>query len=101
MSAQEAAYRLLSIPMKQLSRSIVFLNTNASDQIMGLLKPLQCLEAIDDNDEDICHRQSLVPTTLIYYEKYQDDSLPSVMNDADAVSSPKIILRQFWCNAQA
>ena len=31
VSSQEAAYRLLSIPMKQLSPSIVFLNTNASD----------------------------------------------------------------------
>ena len=28
LSAQEAVYRLLSIPMKQLSRSVVFVNTN-------------------------------------------------------------------------
>ena len=33
--------------------------------------------------------------------KNQDDSLPSVMNNADAVSPQKIKLRQFWCNAQA
>ena len=37
VSAQEAAYRLLSIPMKQLSRSVDFLNTNTSDQRIGLL----------------------------------------------------------------
>ena len=30
--------------------------------------------------------------TVIYAKKYQDDSLPSVMNDADAVSPQKIKL---------
>ena len=28
VSAQEAVYRLLSLPMKQLSRSVIFVNTN-------------------------------------------------------------------------
>ena len=32
LSAQEAVYRLLSIPMKQLSRSVVFVNTNPKDE---------------------------------------------------------------------
>ena len=84
VSAQETAYRLLSIPMTQLSRSVIFLNTNTPDQRIGLLKPFQCLEAMDDNDEDIfkkasmtdtytdhhnwkrCHMQNLVPTTQSY-----------------------------------
>ena len=110
MSAQEAAYRLLSIPMKQFSRSVVFLNTNASDQRIGLLKSLQCLEAMDDNDEDIFKKAFLIDIyidqqnwkmsyaefganyTVIYSEKYEADSLPSVMNDADAVSPQKIKL---------
>jgi hypothetical protein len=39
VSAQETAYRLLSIPMTQLSRSVIFLNTNTPDQRIGLLKP--------------------------------------------------------------
>ena len=59
VSAQEAAYRLLSILMKQLSPSVVFLNTNTSDQRIGLLKPLQCLEAMDDNDENISQKSLL------------------------------------------
>ena len=59
VSAQEAVYRLLSIPMKQLSRSFVFLNTNAFDQRIGLLKPLQCLEAMDDNNENIFQKSLL------------------------------------------
>lgn len=28
VSAQEAVYRILSLPMKQLSRSVVFIDTN-------------------------------------------------------------------------
>ena len=79
VSAQEAAYRLLSIPMKQLSRSVVFLNTNTPDQRIGLLKPFHCLEAMDDSNEDIfqkslldhknwkrCHMLNLEPTTQFY-----------------------------------
>ena len=32
LSAQEAVYRLLSIPMKQLSKSVVFVNTNPKNE---------------------------------------------------------------------
>ena len=97
--------------MKQLSRSVVFLNTNTSDQRIGLLKPPQCLKAMDDNDENIfqkslldryIHRPAQLENvsyaefganyTVIYSEKNQDDSLPSVMNDADVVSPKKIKL---------
>ena len=68
------------------------------------MKPLQCLEVMDDNDENIfqkslldryLHRPAQLENvsyaefganyTVIYSEKNQDDSLPSVMNDADAV----------------
>ena len=34
VSAQEAAYRILSIPMKQLSRSVVFVDTNPKNERM-------------------------------------------------------------------
>lgn len=50
---------LLSIPMKQLSRSIVFLNINTPDQRIGLLKPFHCLEAMDDSNEDIFQKSLL------------------------------------------
>ena len=96
--------------MKQLSPSTVFLNTNASDQKIGLLKPLQCLEARDDDEnifqkslldryihrpaqfEDVSYAEFGANYTVIYSEKNQDDSLSSVMNDADAVSPQKIKL---------
>ena len=38
VSAQEAAYRALSLPMKQLSRSVVFVDTNPKHERMAVLK---------------------------------------------------------------
>ena len=38
VSAQEAVYRLLSLPMKQLSRSVVFVNTNPKHERIAVLK---------------------------------------------------------------
>ena len=32
VSAQEAVYRILSLPMKQLSRSVVYVNTNPKNE---------------------------------------------------------------------
>ena len=40
VSAQEAVYRLLSLPMKQLSRSVVFVNTNPKHERIAVLKCL-------------------------------------------------------------
>ena len=38
VSAQEAMYRALSMPMKHLSRSVVFTNTNPKDERIAVLK---------------------------------------------------------------
>ena len=43
VSAQEAAYRILSIPMKQLSRSVVFVDTNTKQERVAVLKTTQQL----------------------------------------------------------
>ena len=36
--AQEALYRILSLPMKQLSRSVVFVDTNPKNERIAVLK---------------------------------------------------------------
>ena len=59
VSTQEAAYRLLSIPMKQLSRSVVFLNTNVATERISVLKPQQHLEMMHDEDEDVFHKSMI------------------------------------------
>ena len=35
VSAQEAVYRILSIPMKQFSRSVVYVDTNTNNEIIA------------------------------------------------------------------
>ena len=53
VSTQEAAYRLLSLPMRQLSRSVVFINTNKKEERIAVLKPKIALDKLDDEDEDV------------------------------------------------
>ena len=54
VSAQEAAYRILSLPLKQLSRKIIFVNTVAKEDRVSLLKPMNQIQDMDEDSEDIC-----------------------------------------------
>ena len=53
VSAQEAVYRILSIPMKQLSRSIVFVSTNCKSERIAVLKDKISLSKLDDEDTNV------------------------------------------------
>ena len=53
LSAQAAVYRILSLPLKQLSRTVVFVSTDPKDKRTCLLKPRHELENLDENSEDI------------------------------------------------
>ena len=53
LSAQEAVYRMLSLPLKQLSRTVVFVSTDTKDKRTCLLKPKHVLDDMDDDSEDI------------------------------------------------
>ena len=53
VSAQEAVYRILSIPMKQLSRVVVFVDTNAKSNRIGVLKDMKSIEQLSDNDDNV------------------------------------------------
>ena len=59
VSAQEAAMRILSLPMKRLSRNIEFINTDSLENRTAILKPKSVIEAMDDDDEDIFQRNIL------------------------------------------
>jgi len=52
VSAQEAAYRLLSLPLKR-SRTVVFVNTAPKEKRVSMLKPLSVLQDMPDDDENI------------------------------------------------
>ena len=55
VSAQEAAYHILSIPMKQLRRSVVFVDTNPRNERIVVLKNSQALEQLEDNRAALYH----------------------------------------------
>ena len=53
LSAQKAVYRMLSIPLKSLSRTLVFVNTDPKDKRTCLLKSKHELEKLKDDSDDI------------------------------------------------
>ena len=105
VSAQEAVYRILSLPMKQLSRSVVFVDTNPKSEQIAVLKGKDMLSQLEDDDTDV-FQKSLIDryqhrprdlnsmclaefaTTFITDYKHSDnsdcDTLPPVENEMKA-----------------
>ena len=52
VSAQEAAYRILSLPVKKLSREVVFINTNDKKERIAVLKIPEQIRTLDEDDID-------------------------------------------------
>ena len=53
VSAQEAVYRALSMPLRRCSRSTIFLNTHHKDSRDSLILPYTQLQKLDDDDENV------------------------------------------------
>ena len=53
ISAQEAVYLVLQIPMRKSSRQVVFINTSPPDDRVELLKPISEIEHMPDDSEEI------------------------------------------------
>ena len=53
LSAQEAAYRILPLPMKSMSRSVVFVDTNAKKDRISVLKDSATIQELDDSDSNV------------------------------------------------
>lgn len=53
ISAQEAVYIVLQLPMKKASRQIIFINTSLPEERVELLKPIDDIKEMDDNCEEI------------------------------------------------
>jgi hypothetical protein len=53
ISAQEAVYVVLQLPMRKSSRSVVFINTSPPAERVELLKPLSEIEKMSDESEEI------------------------------------------------
>ena len=48
ISAQEAVYLLLQMPLAQCSRDVVFINTSPPHQMVYMLKPIDHLQSLPD-----------------------------------------------------
>ncbi len=107
VSAQEAVYRLLSLPMKLLSRSVVLVDTNPKNERIAVLKSSDSLSQLEDNDtnvfqnslidryqhrpqnlRDICLAE-FAATYFVKYERDECDALPAPESD---LTSTKITL---------
>ena len=53
LSCQEASYRLLSLPLKKLSRKCVFINTDPKNERIAMTKPLSSVLNFDNDEEDL------------------------------------------------
>ena len=53
VSAQEAVYRVLSIPLCRCSQTVVFINTDNKESRDALLLPFSQLQKLDDDNEDV------------------------------------------------
>ena len=53
ISAQEAVYVVLQLPMRKASRSVIFINTSPPTERVELLKPLSEIEEMEDDSEEI------------------------------------------------
>ena len=107
VSAQEAVYRILSLPMKRLSRSVVFVDTNPKNERIAVLKDTVSLSQLEDSDTNVFqkslidryqHRPQAISsmclaqfaaTYLVKYEHNDCDALPPPESD---VTSTQITL---------
>ena len=53
ISAQEAVYIVLQLPMKKCSRQVIFINTTPPEERVQLLKPVSDIKELEDDSEDI------------------------------------------------
>ena len=71
VSAQEAVYRILSMPLRRCSRTTIFLNTDHKDSRDSLLLPFTQLEKLDDNDENV-YCKNIIDRYAARPEKLED-----------------------------
>ena len=53
ISAQEAVYIVLQLPMRKSSRQVIFINITPPEERVQLLKPMNEIEEMDDDSEEV------------------------------------------------
>lgn len=77
VSAPEADYRILSLPLKQLSRKVVFINTGFRKDRVSIFKKAPVLQALDDDEDMYLAEFAANYSTVSGNEEESSDVLPS------------------------
>jgi hypothetical protein len=109
MSAQEAAYLALSLPLRNSSRASVFVTTNEAGERTRILKPFSALCGLEDSSTDIFSRSLLdvynarpshmEHVCLADFATWYADRPKAKVADDIAVASPKDGLLTFLHDA--
>ena len=74
VSAQEAVYRVLSMPLRKCSRTTIFINTDHKDSRDSLLLPFTQLQKLNDDDENV-YCKNIIDRYAARPQKLEDMSL--------------------------
>lgn len=87
VSAQELAYRLLSLPMSKTSRSVLFIPTDLPENRIKLLKPVKVIKELNDEEGDI-YQKGIIEKYKLRPESVNDLCL-AVFASRYRLSKPK------------
>ena len=89
LSCQEASYRLLSLPLKKLSRKCVFINTDPKNERLAMTKPLSSIENLENDEEDL-YLKSLIDRYAVRPNKSENMCLAEFVAKYDVKYSQKL-----------
>ena len=97
ISAQEATYLLLQLPLKRSSRQVFFLNTSPPKDRIFLLKPQHVIDSLQDEDPDI-KVDSIVDKYEARPQNLENVSFAEFASNYEEIKQP-IYSRSKWKNA--
>ena len=97
ISAQEATYLLLQLPLKRSSRQVFFLNTSPPKDRIFLLKPQHVIDSLQDEDPNI-KVDSIVDKYEARPQNLENVSFAEFASNYEEIRQP-IYSRSKWKNA--
>ncbi|XP_060571765.1 uncharacterized protein LOC132729947 [Ruditapes philippinarum] len=111
ISAQEAIYRALPLPLRRTSRTVIFVTTDLPEDRVKLVKPSNILEQLDDESEEVfstsvidryvARPDSFSQMTLAEFASWftvtsnstKEDFLPDIMENEEELQGTVIKLK--------
>ena len=87
ISAQEAVYIVLQLPMRKSSQEVIFIPTAPSEERVQLLKPMNEMEELDDDSEEV-HASGLLNRYMQRSQSLENISLADWAAYYDSCQKP-------------